>query len=245
MRMACRSVSGLRWRRAGPWWSRSVGRVNATVFCDVTDPWSYVGATRFERAAGMFTILVGEPVEVAFRARLLDPDAPSSGRPLREVQAERLGGEDKVDLVDAQVTAAARISGIELNLVEAVEANSLDAWRLLTWADEAAPGAQRELIHQLWRAHLLEGADVADPLVLASRAALVGLDLETADALLASEEYADAVRTQDETARSLGITQLPYVVVEHRWTLAGPQSQDDYVQALHQIHQEWRSDSPS
>ena len=222
-----------------------MGRVNATVFCDVTDPWSYVGATRFERAAGMFTILVGEPVEVAFRARLLDPDAPSSGRPLREVQAERLGGEDKVDLVDAQVTAAARISGIELNLVEAVEANSLDAWRLLTWADEAAPGAQRELIHQLWRAHLLEGADVADPLVLASRAALVGLDLETADALLASEEYADAVRTQDETARSLGITQLPYVVVEHRWTLAGPQSQDDYVQALHQIHQEWRSDSPS
>ncbi|MDR6118221.1 putative DsbA family dithiol-disulfide isomerase [Aeromicrobium sp. SORGH_AS981] len=222
-----------------------MGRVKATVFCDVTDPWSYVGATRFERAAGMFTILVGEPVEVAFRARLLDPDAPSSGRPLREVQAERLGGEEKVDLVDAQVTAAARISGIELNLVEAVEANSLDAWRLLTWADEAAPGAQRELIHQLWRAHLLEGADVADPLVLASRAALVGLDLETADALLASEEYADAVRTQDETARSLGITQLPYVVVEHRWTLAGPQSQDDYVQALHQIHQEWRSDSPS
>ncbi|WP_286690160.1 MULTISPECIES: DsbA family oxidoreductase [unclassified Aeromicrobium] len=219
--------------------------MKATVFCDVTDPWSYVGATRFERAAGMFTILVGEPVEVAFRARLLDPDAPSSGRPLREVQAERLGGEDKVDLVDAQVTAAARISGIELNLVEAVEANSLDAWRLLTWADEAAPGAQRELIHQLWRAHFLEGADVADPLVLASRAALVGLDLETADALLASEEYADAVRTQDETARSLGITQLPYVVVEHRWTLAGPQSQDDYVQALHQIHQEWRSDSPS
>ncbi|WP_309633917.1 DsbA family oxidoreductase [Aeromicrobium sp. SORGH_AS_0981] len=219
--------------------------MKATVFCDVTDPWSYVGATRFERAAGMFTILVGEPVEVAFRARLLDPDAPSSGRPLREVQAERLGGEEKVDLVDAQVTAAARISGIELNLVEAVEANSLDAWRLLTWADEAAPGAQRELIHQLWRAHLLEGADVADPLVLASRAALVGLDLETADALLASEEYADAVRTQDETARSLGITQLPYVVVEHRWTLAGPQSQDDYVQALHQIHQEWRSDSPS
>jgi predicted DsbA family dithiol-disulfide isomerase len=214
--------------------------VKALVFCDVTDPWSYVGVTRFERAAGMFTILTGEPLEVSFRARLLEPDAPSSGRPLRAVLAERLGGEDKVDLVDAQVSAAARISGIELNLAEAVEANSLDAWRLLTWADEAGPGLQRELAHQLWRAHLLEGADLADPLVLSSRAALVGLDLETADALLASDEYADAVRTQDETARSLGVTQLPYVVVENRWTLAGTQSQDDYVQALHQIHREWR-----
>lgn len=220
---------------------RSVGPVKALLFCDVTDPWSYVGATRFERAAGMFEILTGEPVEIGYRARLLEPDAPSSGRPLREVLAERLGGEEKVDLVDAQVTAAARISGIELNLVEAVQASSLDAWRLLTWADESGPGLQHELVHQLWRAHLLEGADVADPLVLASRAALVGLDLETADALLASDEYAEAVRTQDETARSLGVTQLPYVVVEHQWTLAGPQSQDDYVQALHQIHREWRA----
>lgn len=216
--------------------------MKAIVFCDVTDPWSYVGVTRFERAAGMFEILTGEPVQLAFRARLLEPEASSSGRPLREARAERLGSEEQVDLVDAQVTAAARISGIELNLVEAVEANSLDAWRLLTWADEVTPGAQRELLHQLWRAHLLEGADVADPLALASRAALVGLDLETADALLASDEYADAVRTQDETARSLGVQQLPYVVVEHRWTLAGPQSQDDYVQALHQIHREWRAD---
>lgn len=219
--------------------------MKAIVFCDVTDPWSYVGVTRFERAAGMFEILTGEPVELAFRARLIDPDAPSAGRSLREAQAERLGGTEQVDAVDAQVTSAARISGIELNLVEAVEANSLDAWRLLTWADDAAPGVQRELLHQLWRAHLLEGSDIADPLVLASRAALVGLDLETADALLASEEYADAVRTQDETARSLGVTLLPWVVVENRWTLSGPQSQDDYVQALHQIFREWREGSPS
>lgn len=228
----------------GPVWapSRSVADVKALVFCDVTDPWSFVGVTRFERAAGMFSILTGEPVEVGLRARLLEPDAPSSARPLRDALVERLGTEDKVDLLDAQVTAAARISGIELNLEEAVEANGFDAWRLLAWAAETEPGVQQELAQQLWRAHFLEGADLADPLVLASRAALVGLDLETADALLASDEYADVVRTQDETARSLGVTQLPYVVVEHRWTLAGPQSQNDYVQALHQIHAEWSSE---
>lgn len=214
------------------------------MFCDVTDPWSYVGVTRFERAAGMFTILTGEIVEISLRARLLDPDAPSSGRPLLPALAERLGDPDAAAEVDAQVSAAARISGIELNLEEAVEANSLDAWRLLSWADEAEHGTQLQLAHQLWRAYLLEGANIAEPFVLASRAALVGLDLETADALLASDEYADVVRTQDETARSLGVEQLPYVVVEHRWTLAGPQSQDDYLQALHQIRREWIEDQP-
>ena len=121
-------------------------------------------------------------------------------------------------------------------------ANSLDAWRLLVWAEEDSAGAQQDLAQQLWRAHFLEGADLGDPLVLASRAALVGLDLGAADALLASDDYADAVHRQDETARSLSIKQLPLVVVESRWTLAGAQSQDDYVQGLRQMYTQWREE---
>ena len=192
--------------------------MKAQIFADVTDPWAYIGVTRFERAAATFTIVTGEPVEMVLRARL--------------GSAELTEGEQDL------ASAAARITGIDLNFAERVPADSFDAWRVLTWADEAGPGVQRDLAHQLWRAHFLEGADVADPLVLSSRAALVGLDLETTEALLASEEYADAVRQQDETASSLGVTLLPYVVIETQWTLAGVQSQNDYVQALQQIRTE-------
>lgn len=192
--------------------------MKAQIFADVTDPWAYIGVTRFERAAATFTIVTGEPVEMVLRARL--------------GSAELTEGEQDL------ASAAARITGIDLNFAERVPADSFDAWRVLTWADEAGPGVQRDLAHQLWRAHFLEGADVADPLVLSSRAALVGLDLETTEALLASEEYADAVRQQDETASSLGVTLLPYVVIETQWTLAGVQSQNDYVQALEQIRAE-------
>jgi predicted DsbA family dithiol-disulfide isomerase len=200
--------------------------VKALLFADITDPWAYIGATRFERAAATFTIVTGEPVDLAFRAKLGEP-------------GELTGAEQ--DLAGA----AAKITGIDFNFAEAVPASSFDAWRMLTWAGaEAEPGVQRDLAHQLWRAHFLEGADIADPLVLSTRAALVGLDLETAEALLASEEYAAEVRTQDETARALGITQLPHVVVETRWTLAGMHSQNDYVEALRQIHREWSSEEP-
>jgi predicted DsbA family dithiol-disulfide isomerase len=216
--------------------------VKATVFADVTDPWAYIGATRFERAAALFSILTGEPVELTLRAYQLEPDAPSDGRLLMEAVADEVGGLDRAELLNAQVTAAARITGIDLNFAEAVQANSFDAWRLLTWADEAGPGLQRDLAHQLWRAHFLEGADIADPFTLATRAALVGLELETAEALLASTEYADEVRMQVETGRALGITQLPYVVIEQQWTLEGTHSQNDYVQALHRIYVEWKAE---
>lgn len=215
------------------------------MFADVTDPWAYIGATRFERAAAMFSILTGEPVEITYRAHLVEPDETSDGRRLMEVLAERLGGLDQAELINARVTAAARITAIDLNFEEAIAASSFDAWRLLTWALESGPGVQRDLLHQLWRAHFLEGADVGDPFTLATRAALVGLELETAEGLLASTEYADEVRTQADTAASLAIEQLPYIVIEQRWTLAGIQSQNDYVQALHRIHAELNDDTSS
>lgn len=187
--------------------------MKAVVFCDVTDAWSYLGATRFERGAATFTILTGEPVEIAYRAAHTATPADAG-----------------------EAVAAARISGIDLNLDDRVPASSDDAWRLLTWAAETGDATQRDLLHQLWRAHFLEGADVGAHLALSSRAALVGLDLETAEALLASTEYASEVQRQVDTAAELAIAELPFIVVDGDRTLAGLMSQDDYVQALGSIH---------
>jgi predicted DsbA family dithiol-disulfide isomerase len=193
--------------------------MEAIVFADVTDPWAYVGATRFERAAATYTIISGEAVEIVLRAALQDIEiAP-----------------DDADVLNARVTAAALKSGIDLNFEDLIPASSFDAWRLLTWAAESGPAVQRDLAHELWRAHFLEGVDIADPFALASRAALVGLELETAEALLASDEYADQVREQSAAAFDVGVRHLPHVVVNATWTLAGIQSQNDYVQALHRI----------
>lgn len=186
--------------------------VKAIVFADVVDAWSYVGAVRFERAAALYTILTGEPVEISYRAASFEVPATAD-----------------------EVAAAARITGIDLDDTEVVPADSTDAWRLLTWAEETGAEIQRELLHQLWRAHFLEGADVSDGFVLASRAALAGLELETAEALLASDEMLAEVERQRETARSIGATAAPFVVVEARYTLAGVHSQDDYLKALQSI----------
>ena len=119
-----------------------MGDVRATLFVDVTDPWSYIGATRFSRAAATYTILTGEPVAITLRAHLVEPEVVSAGRPLMAALAERLGGTDQAELLNIWVRGAARITGIDLNFEDAVEANSFDAWRLLTWADEAGPGSR-------------------------------------------------------------------------------------------------------
>jgi len=193
--------------------------MDAIVFADVTDPWAYVGATRFERAAATFTIISGEPIEIVLRAALQDIEVAP----------------DDADVLNARVTAAAMKSGIDLNFNDLIPASSFDAWRLLTWAAESGATVQRDLAQELWRAHFLEGVDIADHFALASRAALVGLELETAEALLASDEYADQVRAQSAAAFEVGVRHLPHVVVNATWTISGIQTQNDYVQALHRI----------
>lgn len=187
--------------------------MNLVAFVGLTDARSYVAAVRLERAAAVHTIITGEPVEIGYRAASPDDSTPP------------------VDLV-----SAARISGIDLNIDEIVTADPTDAWRLLTWAIESGPGVQRDLLHQLWRAHFLEGADIADSFTLASRAALVGLELEQAEALLASEEYAYEVGRQLDMADELlsrdSDRQLPLVATTNGRTVSGLHSQDEYLQAL-------------
>ncbi|MDO9379603.1 MAG: DsbA family oxidoreductase [Nocardioidaceae bacterium] len=206
------------------------------VFVDVVDPWSWLAVTRLERAAASFTLRTGEPVEIALRSFQLDPHAPSDHQPLLEALAERLGGPDHAAEQVERVAEAARGDGLVFDFEAAVRANTFDAHRLLSWATVAGGvGAQRDLAHELWRAHFSEGADVSDHDTLASRAAAVGLDADAADVLLASDDGADEVVLQVTTAEQAGITQAPTVVVDGAYAVPGVQTQEAYGLVLDQV----------
>lgn len=188
------------------------------VFIDVTDPWAFIGVTRLERASATFTLMHGEEIVLG----------------LRSVQ---LGA---TSAPDDEVREAARMSGIDMNLEDVIPADTFDAHRLLAWAGQTGHAVQQNLAHQLWKAYWLESADIGDPLVLGSRAALAGLDLDTAEDVLNGNQYADEVHAQNRAANDLNITRLPVLMVEARWRLDGLQSQDDYVQALERLWMDQR-----
>jgi predicted DsbA family dithiol-disulfide isomerase len=205
------------------------------IFSDVVDPWCYLGVTRFERAAALHTIITGEAVEISLRAYQLDPDAPPGAVPAVEVYEAKFGSREEAEAEIRTIEAAGKITGIDFNFTEAVRGNTFDAHRMLTWAEAAGSGVQRDLAQELWRAYFLEGADISDHDTLAARAGIVGLDIDRADEILAGDEFADEVRTQLETAYELGISSVPMIVIDGKYAIQGAQSQDDYVQALGRI----------
>lgn len=212
------------------------------IFSDVVCPWCYLGVTRFERAAAVYTIATGDAVEIGLRAYQLDAEAPTTAEPLMESLAAKFGGVENATAMLGQVEAAGKISGIDFNFDAAVRGNTFDAHRLLTWAATTGSAvAQRDFAQELWRGYFLEGADITDHDALAARAAVAGLDPVAADAILASEAYAEEVRLQVRAAQDLGITAVPTVIVENSYVIQGCQSQDDYVQALNQIRLELSS----
>lgn len=210
--------------------------VKVSVFSDIVCPWCYIGVTRFERAAAAVTLSSGTEFETTLRAYQLDPDAESHARPLTESLTHKFGGDDNVKANLDRVRAAGEPDGLDFDFESAVEANTFDAHRLLTWT-VAHDGVvrQRDLAHELWRAHFVEGADVADHDTLIARAGLVGLDVERVEELLSTNLAADEVQMQRDTARDLGISSVPTFVIEGRWTITGAQPQDALERALKQL----------
>jgi predicted DsbA family dithiol-disulfide isomerase len=113
--------------------------------------------------------------------------------------------------------------------------NTFDAHRLLHWAGEQSAAQQRALKHAMLRAYFTEGEDVSSPEVLAKLAEEVGLDGARARAILASDEYADAVRAQEAFYRQQGIQAVPSVIFNDRHLVQGGQPVEVFEQALRQL----------
>jgi len=198
---------------------------------DIACPWCAVGLNALERALAE---LQGEVVaEIHFQPFELNPQLGPEGEDADTHLAKKYG------LAPAQLErnrAVLRERGAEVgftfNRRERV-VNTFDAHRLLHWA--AGEGRQRDLKHALLRAYFTDGEDVSRAEVLLRVVQAVGLDAARAQAILASDEFAEAVRAQEAYFQTRGIQAVPAVIVNQRHLIQGGQPVEVFAQALRQI----------
>jgi predicted DsbA family dithiol-disulfide isomerase len=108
--------------------------------------------------------------------------------------------------------------------------NTLDAHRLLHLAADAGVGdAAKE---RLLRAHFTEGADLSDHDTLTRLLTEAGVDEPRVLAVLASDEFAGAVRADFDEARMLGANGVPFFVIDRAYGVSGAQSAETFLHAL-------------
>ena len=87
-------------------------------------------------------------------------------------------------------------------------------------------------MERLMRAYFTESEPIGDPETLERLVAEVGVDPEAARAVLASDDFAEAVREDEQLAARIGIRGVPYFVLDRRFGVSGAQPADLLVQAL-------------
>ncbi len=209
------------------------------IWSDVVCPWCWIGKRRFERALAEFPHR--NDVEVVWKSFELDPSAPRErDGDLAGHLADKYGvaRPDAVNMI-ARMTETAAAEGLAFRLDVARPGNTFDAHRLLHFAAEN--GHQHELKERLFSAYLSEGEAIGDIETLVRMAKDVGLDVAEARAVLDSDRYADAVRADEAEAAAIGVTGVPFFVVDRRYGISGAQPADLLRQVLHRA---WAESAP-
>jgi predicted DsbA family dithiol-disulfide isomerase len=200
------------------------------IWSDVVCPWCYLGKKRFERALADFEH--ADEVEVVYRSFELDPDAPQDRTtPTVELLASKYRmTPEQAEQAQRQMQERAAADGLTFRMDGLRSGNTRDAHRVLQLARDA--GKQGEMMERLHRAYFTDQESVFDHDSLARLAADTGLDGDAVRAMLASDDYADHVETDEEMARALGATGVPLFVVDRKYGISGAQPAQAITQVL-------------
>ena len=207
------------------------------IWSDVVCPWCYIGKRRLEAALSQFP----HPVDIHWHAFELDPSAPVTREgSYDERLAEKYGvAVAEASTMTARMTAAAAEDGLDFRFDLARPGNTFAAHQLLHLAGER--GVQDAVKERFLLATFTRGEPIADLETLVRLAAEAGLDADEARAVLADNRFADDVRADEEQARRLGITGVPFFVVDEKYGVSGAQPAELLLQVLQRA---WDESSP-
>lgn len=215
--------------------SETIAPIRIDFVSDVSCPWCAIGLQALEQAIAR----VGEDarVELHFQPFELNPALAAEGEDAIEHLTAKYGMSEQQARDNGE---AIRARGAELGFTFDMDRrrhvwNTFDAHRLLHWAEQESLQKQRAFKQALLRAYFTDGENVSDHDVLARLAGAVGLDEARARQILASDEFANAVRERERHYTGSGITAVPSVIFNDRHLVQGGQPVDVFERALRQL----------
>lgn len=159
-------------------------------------------------------------------------------RDVKENVYEKLARKYGMSIAQAKANAGnvvqtAKEAGLEFNMDTVIQTNTFDAHRLAVFAQ--TQGLMKEMTERILRAYFTDSKHIGDHETLTELAVEVGLNREAVAKMLASDEMADAVRADEQTAQQYNITGVPFFLIDKKYALTGAQPTDVFVQALKQI----------
>ena len=201
------------------------------LFSDVVCPWCRIGKRHLELALADWATESAEPLALNYRSFFLDPTIPPEGRDFRSHMQAKGGGRVPLEQFFGAPRERGAAVGLTFNFEQIGKApNTLLAHRLVYLAPPAKRGA---LLDVLYSAYFEFGRDVGDVDTLAEIATAAGLPAAAA-ALLNSDAGTAEVLADVAFARQMGISGVPFFIVNDRLAFSGAQPPATILRVLRQ-----------
>jgi len=198
------------------------------VWSDVVCPWCFIGRRRLQKALSSLSPEV--EVTIKHRAFQLNPNA-SGVVDTKKLLSEKYNlSSDQVTQMQNQVCSIADSEGLCYNLTETLSGNTKDAHRLLIWAE--SQGKQDDLLEAMYSSYFEKSKSLFDHESLIALAVSVGISLVDAEKLLNSDTFSDIVEQDQLMANQLGISGVPFYLIDMNLGISGAQSQEVFEQTL-------------
>ena len=209
------------------------------IWSDYQCPFCYIGKRRFEDALSQFEHK--SQVEVEFRSFELNPEAERDiNMSQNEMLAKKYGmSQAQVEANSQNMTQQAAELGLEYHLDKVILTNSFDAHRLMHFAETKGKG--KEMNERLFKAYFTEGKHIGDHATLADLAKEVGLDKPEVESMLAGTSFTAEVRGNEQEGSLLGITGVPFYVINRKYGISGAQPPEAFLDTLRKV---WAEENP-
>src|SRR5882724_3999823 len=199
------------------------------IYSDLICPWCYIGKRRMEEA--LQQLPAATQVSRSWHPFQLNPEMPREGLNRKMYRTKKFGSWERSQAMDAQVTAAGKSVGIVFRYdMQTHTPNTFDSHRLVWLA--GASGVQDAVVEALFRAYFCEGVNFSDRRRLVEIGAASGMDRAKLERSLGSEEGASAVREAEQQARVVGLSGVPFYVINEAATISGAQPAKTFLDAL-------------
>lgn len=203
------------------------------IWSDYVCPFCYIGKRRLESALEQFA----HPNEVVieYKSFELNPQASMySGKNMHQILSEKYGMSiDQAKKANAELGQQAASMGLVYNFDQMKPTNTFDAHRLTQYAKSV--GKDMELSEKLFYSYYTDAKLISDHDTLADIAESIGMNRDESMTVLHDpSKYANEVRSDETTAKQLGITGAPFFVIDRKYAISGAQPTEVFIKALNQ-----------
>jgi len=218
-------------------------KVSLNITSDTICPWCYIGYKQINRAIDQAKANnLPLTFDIEFGPFMLDPSLPTSGgQPKLERYVDKFGA-DRARSITANLDKVGKSLGINFAF-GGLTSQTIASHRILTKAYKlGGQDAQQALLSAVFKGYFEQEKDVGDVNWLASCAQEAGvMPADEAKKFLESTELEDDVMRRIEMAQRMGITGVPFTIINGKWALSGAQPSEVFYRVFEKLAREPKS----